>query len=107
MEKKEQYRRDNRLELQWIELLLFLIGEQAEEAGVQINGVTINVKKRTDRLAVWMKKAHDKEPVMMVGQMIKERLSLGPQKLYFQAHDTEAPKRRSASHGNTPSKIFI
>ena len=95
MDKKEQMnehprKRKERVEYMWLEVLLILIGEQTEENAHQVNGVTFNVKKRADRISVWLRNAADREGVIGVGRLVKNRLDLGPNKIYFQAHDQQA-----------------
>ena len=115
MEKKEQYYeqprvRKERLESMWMELLLVLIGEQAEDHAQQVNGVTVNVKKRADRLSIWLRKANDMAGVMYVGRLVKNRLNLGFNKMYFQGHEQASgveKERRKNSSNNSPQKIFI
>ena len=101
--------RGERLETMWIELLLILIGEQAKKNANQINGVIINVKKKADRLAVWLRNASDREGVVGVGRLVKNSLYLGDKVMYFKEHDQGQQGknvRRNASN-NSPAKMFI
>ena len=116
MDKKDQInehprKRKERLEYMWLEVLLILIGEHTEENAHQVNGVTFNVKKRADRISVWLRNAADREGVIGVGKLVKNRLDLGPSKIYFQAHDQqtnglEKGKKKSSS-SFSPQKFFI
>ena len=80
----EQRARRERLDWLWLELLLVLIGEQAGEHSNQCNGATLNVKKRADRLSVWLRSAADLEGIREVGSMVKAALRLRQGQVYFQ-----------------------
>ena len=69
------------------------------------------MKKRADRISVWLRNAGDREGVIGVGKLVKNRLDLGPSKIYFQAHDQqtnglEKGKKKSSSTFS-PQKFFI
>ena len=67
------------------------------------------MKRREDRLAVWLKVAEDLAGVTRVGRLVKGRLGLGPSQLFFQAHGAGGPtggSRRGASR-DSPAKMFI
>jgi len=102
-----------RLETMWVELLLLLIGEQAGAEAALINGAAVNVKKKTDRLAVWLKQSSNMEAVITVGKLVKERLQLeaGTKQVYFQAHDhgclDNTKKRNNSGYNPSPAKTFI
>jgi len=105
--KEEARVRRERLEAMWMELLLILVGEGAGKHAHHVNGVTINIKKKQDRLAVWLRSAGDMEAVVAVGGIVKDRLQVSGGQLdrkgvYFQAHD-QGPGRKSYS----PNKTFI
>jgi translation initiation factor 4E len=97
-----------KLETAWMEVLLVLIGEQAGEFAYQVNGAALSVKKREDRLAVWLKVAEDLAGVTRVGRLVKSQLGLGPSQLFFQAHGAGGPVggRRGGSR-DSPAKLFI
>ena len=58
-----------------------------------------------------MRNAADREGVISVGKLVKNRLDLGSNKIYFQAHDQqtngfEKGKKKSSSTFS-PQKFFI
>jgi len=111
--REEVAARKNRLETMWVELLLLLIGEQAGAEAELINGAAVNLKKRADRLAVWLKQSSNMKAVLSVGKLVKERLQLeaGTKQVYFQAHDhgclDNTKKRNNSNYNPSPAKTFI
>jgi len=111
--REEVSSRKDRLETMWVELLLLLIGEQAGAEAALINGAAVNMKKKADRLAVWLNQSNNMEAVISVGKLVKERLQLEPgtKQVYFTAHDhgclDNTKKRNHSSYNPSPAKTFI
>jgi len=111
--REEVLARKERLETMWVELLLLLIGEQAGAEAALINGAAVNLKKKSDRLAVWLKQSNNMEAVISVGKLVKERLQLevGTKQVYFQAHDhgclDNTKKRNNSGYNPSPAKTYI
>jgi len=78
------------LDSYWLEILLFMIGEQAgARDGAQVNGAVVNVRGKGDKLAVWLKDAEE-ESVRRIGAEIKSCLALGEDdNLGFNVHSVE------------------
>jgi len=64
------------LDTYWLEIIFFLIGEHADQHAFQVNGAVVNVRMRTDKLAVWLSDASQPESIMDIGKQLKERLDL-------------------------------
>ena len=50
----------------WLNLLLLLIGEEADLSGELVTGVVVSVRKAGDRLALWISEADNLETVVKV-----------------------------------------
>ena len=50
----------------WLNLLLLLIGEEADMSGELVTGVVVSVRKAGDRLALWISEADNLETVVKV-----------------------------------------
>merc|ERR1712107_502681 len=62
------------LDTYWLEIIFFLIGEHADQHAHQVNGAVVNVRGRTDKLAVWLADASQSESILSIGTMLKEKL---------------------------------
>jgi len=84
--------RRKRVELDktWLELLFYLIGEHAEAKAGEINGAVVNVRKKGDKVAVWLREARHVVAVVDVGRQVQSRLGLPPgTKMQFSVHREE------------------
>ena len=45
---------------------MFIIGENFEDSG-QVNGATVQIRSRGDRLAMWLKDCKNDDAVMTIG----------------------------------------
>ncbi|KAL3876015.1 hypothetical protein ACJMK2_033904 [Sinanodonta woodiana] len=82
----------------WLETLLCLIGEAFDELSDDVNGATINIRNKGDKLGLWTRDARRSDAVLRIGQRMKERLKI-PAKisLGFQAHSDTATKQGSTA----------
>ena len=72
----------------------------------QVNGAVVNIRGRTDKLAVWLADATHNESVMRIGKMIKQRLGIDSNTtIGFNVHHEEKNKPTSAN-ANKP-KYFV
>lgn len=60
----------------WREILMFLVGEQAGPHAHQVNGASVTVRPRVDKLAIWLADASQPDCITMVAKMIKETLDI-------------------------------
>ena len=58
-----------------------------------MNGAVVNVRQRTDKIAVWLADASHLESIMRIGKMLKQRLGLDPTTtMGFNVHHEEKNK---------------
>jgi len=82
----------------WLEIMFYLIGEQADQHAYQVNGAVVNLRAKGDKLGVWLADASKPDAVVRIGKMIKERLGSDPvQTIGFTAHNDEKVGRGSSS----------
>ena len=81
----------------WRETLMFLVGEEAGQHAHQVNGASIAVRPRVDKLAIWLADASQPDSITRIGKMIKERLEIDPdQTIGFNIHSEEKARSSSA-----------
>ena len=87
-DKKE---RKEMLDNRWLEVLYMLLGEQVEEgANKTVVGAEACVRKKGDRLEVWVGNVDRMEGVVKAGRMLKTKLMLGSEeKIQFSLHREE------------------
>jgi len=83
--------RKEMLDNRWLEVLYMLLGEQVEEGGGKmVVGAEACVRKKGDRLEVWVGDVHSMECVVKTGRMFKNKLMLGAEdKVEFSLHREE------------------
>lgn len=85
---KEKY-----LDSYWLEIIFYLIGEHGDQDAFQVNGAVVNVRQRTDKIAVWLADASHHESILRIGKMLKQRLGLDPNiTIGFNVHHEEKNK---------------
>jgi len=85
---KEKY-----LDSYWLEVIFYLIGEHGDQDAFQVNGAVVNVRQRTDKIAVWLADASHHESILRIGKMLKQRLGLDPNiTIGFNVHHEEKNK---------------
>ena len=105
-------RRRELLDTYWLEIMFFLIGEHADQHAYQVelclflmfiklmnlfqvSGAVVNIRMRTDKLAVWLGDASREEAVVAIGRMLRQRLELGTNtSLGFTVHTEEKSQTR-------------
>merc|ERR1719430_2092059 len=94
----DRQQRSETLDSHWLEILFFLIGEDADDHAHQVNGAEVNVRSKGDKLAVWVTDSANTEAVMKIGKMVKERLEIPEnQTIVFNVHKEE--KTRPGGNG--------
>merc|ERR1711879_17914 len=58
---KEEY-----LDSYWLEIIFYLIGEHGDQDAFQVNGAVVNVRQRTDKIAVWLADASPHESILRI-----------------------------------------
>jgi len=93
----DKRKRSECLDTYWLEIMFYLIGEQADEHADQVNGAVVNVRAKGDKLGVWLANASQSDSVVRIGK-IKERLDSDPvQTIGFTAHKDEKVGPSSSS----------
>ncbi|TNM99974.1 hypothetical protein fugu_013007 [Takifugu bimaculatus] len=90
--------RHNDLDRFWMETLLCLVGESFDEASDDVCGAVVNVRPKGDKIAIWTSNCQNREAIMTIGQLYKERLNI-PIKamLGYQSHDDTSSKSGSTT----------
>ncbi|XP_072883250.1 eukaryotic translation initiation factor 4E family member 1c isoform X3 [Hemitrygon akajei] len=93
--------RHNDLDRYWLETLLCLIGE-AFEYSDEVCGAVVNVRPKGDKIAIWTENCQNREAVVSIGHLYKERLGLSLKTLIgYQSHDDTSSKS-----GSTTKNLF-
>jgi len=94
----EKRQKEKFLDSYWLEIIFFLIGEHGDQDAFQVNGAVVNIRGRTDKLAVWLADAAQHESVMRIGRMIKQRLGIDSNTtIGFNIHHEEKNKPLTAN----------
>ena len=79
--------REERLETMWLEILFMMVGEHMGEFSELVNGAEACIRKKGDRLEVWLKDVGMMKGVVAVGRKVREILGLGAtRKIKFSSH---------------------
>jgi len=79
--------RDEKLNERWLDILIMMVGEHMEEYSGLVNGAEACLRKKGDRIEVWMKDVGLMKGVVEIGRRTKERLKLdASRKLRFSIH---------------------
>eukprot|EP00092_Neocalanus_flemingeri_P026087 GFUD01028273.1.p1 GENE.GFUD01028273.1~~GFUD01028273.1.p1 ORF type:complete len:276 (-),score=79.62 GFUD01028273.1:60-887(-) len=80
-----------KLDKRWMEILFMLMGEQVQEEGAKlVTGAEVCVRKKGDRLEVWVEDANNMRGLVDVGREMKRKLMLGrSEMLQFSVHKEE------------------
>jgi len=93
------------LDTHWLEILIFMIGEQAEVHASKVNGAVVNLRAKGDKLGVWLADTAA-DSVLRVGRMVKERLGLPKdQTIVFNVHRED--KAKSGADRKTMNKLTV
>uniref|UniRef100_A0A3Q0T5J3 Eukaryotic translation initiation factor 4E family member 1c n=1 Tax=Amphilophus citrinellus TaxID=61819 RepID=A0A3Q0T5J3_AMPCI len=90
--------RHNDLDRYWMETLLCLVGESFDEASEDVCGAVVNVRPKGDKISIWTSNCQNRDAIMTIGQLYKERLNL-PMKamIGYQSHDDTSSKSGSTT----------
>ena len=81
--------RQEQLDSRWMEILFMLMGEHVEGTRL-VTGAEVCVRKKGDRLEVWMGEVNIMRRVVEVGREVKRKLMLGSgSKIHFSIHEEE------------------
>lgn len=78
--------RDEIFDVKWQELLVLMVGEHFPHAESVINGAEACIRKKGDRLEVWLCDASGMIDVIEVGRSIKEKLADSCKNVRFSLH---------------------
>ena len=75
------------LDKRWLEILTMMLGEHMEEVSSLVIGAEACVRKKLDRIEVWLKDVGLMQGVVEIGRKTKETLGLDTnQKIKFSLH---------------------
>eukprot|EP00092_Neocalanus_flemingeri_P015781 GFUD01017085.1.p1 GENE.GFUD01017085.1~~GFUD01017085.1.p1 ORF type:complete len:251 (-),score=79.60 GFUD01017085.1:112-864(-) len=81
--------RQEMLDTKWMELLFMLMGEHMEDATL-VTGAEVCVRKKGDRLEVWVRDVSSMSEVVKVGRAVRRKLEEDPSnKMRFSVHKEE------------------
>uniref|UniRef100_A0A3P8T4K2 Eukaryotic translation initiation factor 4E family member 1c n=1 Tax=Amphiprion percula TaxID=161767 RepID=A0A3P8T4K2_AMPPE len=90
--------RHNDLDRYWMETLLCLVGESFDEASEDVCGAVVNVRPKGDKIAIWTSNCQNRDAIMTIGQLYKERLNLPIKAMIgYQSHDDTSSKSGSTT----------
>lgn len=89
-------KRNSELNLLWIEVLMFLIGETMGEDSDQICGASINMRGNYDKISVWTTDSTNNEVNTRIGMELKSILKLDHQIEYISHFDNQNKNNSSA-----------
>jgi len=79
--------REDKLDTRWLEVLYMMVGEQGKVFSGMINGAEACVRKKEDRIEIWIKDVTLMRGVVEVGRKIKNKLGLDiSKKIKFSIH---------------------
>jgi len=82
--------RQEMLDTRWLEILFMLMGEHMDKkVAMQITGTEVCVRKKLDRIEVWVGDANDMAGTLEVGRLVKKKLEVGSNKIQFSIHREE------------------
>jgi len=82
----------------WLDVLLCLIGEAFGEDSDQICGAVINVRQKMDKISVWTSDSKNKDSIMNIGRVLKQRTGAQMSISYETHADTQVKTSSSAKH---------
>ncbi|XP_058832346.1 eukaryotic translation initiation factor 4E-like isoform X1 [Topomyia yanbarensis] len=75
------------LDKYWLDTILCLIGEAFESAD-EICGAVVNVRPKIDKIAIWTANFQNRDAILSIGRIYKDRLGLKSQLTYHLHKDT-------------------
>ncbi|XP_016332567.1 eukaryotic translation initiation factor 4E-1A-like [Sinocyclocheilus anshuiensis] len=98
---KQQRRAD--LDRFWLETLLCLVGEAFDDHSDDVCGAVVNIRTKGDKIAIWTTDYENKDAVIHIGRVYKERLGVPPKVIIgYQSHGDTATKS-----GSTTKNKFV
>lgn len=93
----DKQERNSKLDKNWLELLIALVGGQFDDLGEYICGAAVNVRQKGDKVALWTRNADDEhdETNRRIGKILKDKLGL-KQLIQYVAHKDSSSKRGSS-----------
>uniref|UniRef100_UPI0035902EE7 eukaryotic translation initiation factor 4E-like n=1 Tax=Myxine glutinosa TaxID=7769 RepID=UPI0035902EE7 len=86
----------------WLETLLCLIGEAFDDYSDDVCGAVVNIRGKGDKIAVWTADCENKEGLITIGRIYKERLGLSLKAhIGYESHSDTASKS-----GSTTKNLF-
>ncbi|XP_071744766.1 eukaryotic translation initiation factor 4E isoform X2 [Lepeophtheirus salmonis] len=79
---------DGGLDVNWLEVMMSLIGEAFEGSGDLINGAVVSLRNKSDKISIWLGTAYDEDDgIRRIGAILKKRLGLRrDEQLSFEVH---------------------
>lgn len=83
-------REHQQVDAAWLHLLFFLVGEHAGELAGHITGAVVNVRRKGDKVGVWVRDATNLTAVVEVGRKVRGLLTSNTDdKIQFSIHKEE------------------
>jgi hypothetical protein len=83
----------------WLEVMMFLIGAEAQSE-TMVNGAVVMVRNKGDKICVWCRESRPERDVMDVGHELKKRLGIHKE-LNIGFEDHRAAKNKRGTKGTT------
>mmetsp|Transcript_16466 Transcript_16466/g.25390 ORF Transcript_16466/g.25390 Transcript_16466/m.25390 type:complete len:289 (+) Transcript_16466:228-1094(+) len=90
-----------RLDTSWFNTVLTMIGDQFDDAD-DVCGVVVSKRAQTNRLALWVKHADDREAVRRIGKQLKD-INRVKTRIYFYSHEDA----KNFGKPNKPSEMVL
>ena len=65
------------IDARWLDLLVMLLGDHLPQSRGRVNGAEACVRKKGDRLEVWISDVKSMINIVEVGRLIKEKIAVG------------------------------
>jgi len=65
------------LDARWLDMLVMLLGDHLPQSCVRVNGAEACVRKKGDRLEVWISDVKSMMNIVEIGRLIKEKIAIG------------------------------
>lgn len=82
----------------WLEMLMFLIGDQFDKLSQYVNGVTYSKRKAQDRISLWIGTDLSKtDEILKIGHAMKGAISYVAQSFKLEYSTSDDWKQKSGS----------
>jgi len=86
----DKMERQEMLDTRWLEVLFMLMGEHMDKKVARlITGTEVCVRKKLDRIEVWVGNVSDMAVTVEVGRVVKKKLEVGSNNIEFSIHREE------------------